>query len=56
MEISIMQLTLKSVNLWPPLVCLTLSNPLPSAAPDNAGLLGRAQQLYRYSYKFFIHC
>ncbi|XP_039535818.1 apolipoprotein C-IV [Pimephales promelas] len=28
-------------------VCWTLSNPLPSAAPDNAGLLGRAQQVYR---------
>uniref|UniRef100_A0A672KYI9 Apolipoprotein C-IV n=1 Tax=Sinocyclocheilus grahami TaxID=75366 RepID=A0A672KYI9_SINGR len=28
-------------------VCLTSSNPLPTSAPDNAGLLGRAKQVYR---------
>ncbi|KAK9961230.1 hypothetical protein ABG768_009027 [Culter alburnus] len=28
-------------------VCLTSSNPLPSTAPDNAGLFERAQQVYR---------
>ncbi|XP_056331885.1 apolipoprotein C-IV [Danio aesculapii] len=28
-------------------VCLTLSNPLATTAPDNAGLLERAKQLYR---------
>lgn len=32
-----------------PLVCLASSNPLPSPAPDDAGLLERAQQVYRYS-------